>query len=139
VWVTYNDDASEDDVSALREEVEGDPYRLMSPNPEQDSPVVLTAWGRTLALDSADDGRVGEFLGAYTNGRQTPEKGAVCSASRPPVRCRARRPSPRRPDQRLPSRAPPPSSRGPAYSAGGRPARRRTTSMSSSGSNGLVR
>jgi hypothetical protein len=79
VWVTYNDDASEDDVSALREEVEGDPYRLMSPNPEQDSPIVLTAWGRTLALDSADDGRVGEFLGAYTNGRQTPEKGAVCS------------------------------------------------------------
>ena len=78
VWVTYNDDASEDDVAALEDEVRGDPYRLMSPLPEQESPIVLTAWGRTLAVDSADDERVGQFLQAYTNGPQTPERGAAC-------------------------------------------------------------
>ena len=81
VWVTYNDDAGEDDVSALAQEVEGDPYRLMSPLPDQDSPIVLTAWGRTLEVDSADDERVDQFLEAYTNGRQTPEKGAACVGS----------------------------------------------------------
>ena len=78
VWVTYNDDAGEDDVEALTQQVEGDPYRLMSPLPEQDSPIVLTAWGRTLEADSADDERVEQFLEAYTNGPQTPERGAAC-------------------------------------------------------------
>jgi len=78
VWVTYNDSASEDDIATLADEVRGDPYRLMSPLPEQESPIELTAWGRTLTVDSADDERVGQFLDAYTNGRQTPEKGAAC-------------------------------------------------------------
>ncbi len=81
VWATYNDDATEGDVETLTERVEGDPYRMLSPDPEQDSPVVLTAWGRTLELDSADDGRLGEFFDAYTNGRQTPEPGAACAGN----------------------------------------------------------
>lgn len=78
VWVTYNDSVSEDDVSALEDEVQGDPYRLLSPLSEQESPIVLTAWGRTLQVDSADDERVGQFLRAYTNGPQNPERGAAC-------------------------------------------------------------
>ena len=81
VWATYNDDASEADVEALTDEVEGDPYRMLSPDPEQDSPVVLTAWGRTLKVDSADDSRVDEFFDAYTNGPQTPEPGAACAGN----------------------------------------------------------
>jgi hypothetical protein len=78
VWVTYDDSVSEDDVSALEDEVRGDQYRLMSPLPEQESPIVLTAWGRTLELDRADDERVSQFMRAYTNGPQTPERGAAC-------------------------------------------------------------
>ena len=78
VWVTYNDAASADDVEALEELVDGDPYRMMSPLPEQESPLVLTAWGRTLQVDSADDERVDQFLDAYTSGPQTPERGAAC-------------------------------------------------------------
>jgi hypothetical protein len=78
VWVTYADSVGEDDVSTLEDEVRGDPYRLMSPLPEQESPIVLTAWGRTLEVDSADDERVSQFLRAYTNGPQTPERGAAC-------------------------------------------------------------
>ena len=35
VWVTYNDSVSEADIEQLRSQVEGDPYRLMSPVPEQ--------------------------------------------------------------------------------------------------------
>ena len=79
VWVTYNDEASESDVEALTREVENQQYRLMSPLPEQESPIVLTAWGRTLEVDSADDERVDQFLTAYTNGPQTLEKGAACT------------------------------------------------------------
>ena len=50
----------------------------MSPVPDQDSPIVLTAWGRTLKVDSASDERVQQFLTAYTNGPQSPERGAAC-------------------------------------------------------------
>jgi hypothetical protein len=78
VWVTYNEQASDEDVQALTEQVEGDPYRLLSPVPEQESPIQLTAWGRSLAVDSTDDERVEQFLEAYTNGPQTPEPGAAC-------------------------------------------------------------
>jgi hypothetical protein len=78
VWITYDDSVPEADVTALAAEVRGNPYRLMSPLPEQDSPIVLTAWGRTLEVDSADDERVDQFLRAYTNGPQTPERGAAC-------------------------------------------------------------
>jgi hypothetical protein len=78
VWITYDDSVPEDDVTALAAEVRGNPYRLMSPLPEQESPVVLTAWGRTLEVDSADDERVDQFLRGYTNGEQTPERGAAC-------------------------------------------------------------
>lgn len=78
VWVTYDDSVSEDDISTLTDQVEGDPYRLMSPLPEQENPIVLTAWGRTLEVDRADDERVSQFLRAYTNGPQTPERGAAC-------------------------------------------------------------
>lgn len=78
VWVTYNEEASDADVERLTGLVEGDPYRMLSPLPEQSSPINLSAWGRRLSVDSADDERVEQFLRAYTNGIQTPERGAAC-------------------------------------------------------------
>lgn len=77
-WVTYDESLSEADVAALAEQVEGDPYRILSPLPEQQSPVVLTSWGRTLEVDSVEDERIGDFLQGFTNGPATPERGAAC-------------------------------------------------------------
>ncbi|CAN5195788.1 hypothetical protein BH24ACT10_BH24ACT10_07560 [soil metagenome] len=78
VWITYNDELPDDQVEELASKVEGDPYGLMSPVLEQESPIVLTAWGRTLELDSADDGRIDDFIEGYASGPQTPERGAAC-------------------------------------------------------------
>ncbi|MDT0345378.1 DUF3105 domain-containing protein [Streptomyces litchfieldiae] len=78
VWVTYNDAATEADISALSDRVSATPYSLMSPLPSQESPVVLTAWGHQLALETADDPRVEQFFTAYVQGDQTPELGAAC-------------------------------------------------------------
>ncbi|RKN05383.1 DUF3105 domain-containing protein [Streptomyces radicis] len=79
VWVTYNDSASDADVEALTERVSSTPYSLMSPLAAQDSPIVLTAWGNQLALDTADDPRVDEFFTTFVQGEQTPEPGAACT------------------------------------------------------------
>ncbi|AIV33355.1 DUF3105 domain-containing protein [Streptomyces coelicoflavus] len=79
VWVTYNDKAGDKDVKTLKDRVAKTPYTLMSPYADQSSPIMLSAWGKQLSVDSADDPRVGKFLDKYVQGVQTPEPGAACT------------------------------------------------------------
>ncbi|MBK8901033.1 MAG: DUF3105 domain-containing protein [Anaerolineaceae bacterium] len=78
VWITYNPDLPADQVATLEDLARGENYMLVSPYPEQDSPVVLTVWDRQLAVDSADDARIEEFIDRYKQIRG-PEAGAGCS------------------------------------------------------------
>lgn len=96
LWVTYNDDLPDAEVEELASKMQGDQYRLMSPVPEQTSPINLSAWGRRLSVDSAGDERVDQFLEAYTNGRQAPEPGASCvgNATTGPLQAGAAVPAP---------------------------------------------
>ncbi|RMG98856.1 MAG: DUF3105 domain-containing protein [Chloroflexi bacterium] len=79
VWITYQPDLPEEDVAYLQDLVRGEPYLILSPYPNQRSPVVLTAWGVQLELESAQDGRVQEFIERYRQGPTTPERGGACS------------------------------------------------------------
>ncbi|WP_299531324.1 DUF3105 domain-containing protein [uncultured Streptomyces sp.] len=79
VWVTYNATASDADVSALASRVSSTPFTLMSPYPSQAGTITLTAWGKQLTVDGAEDERVDAFLSAYVQGPQTPEPGAPCT------------------------------------------------------------
>jgi hypothetical protein len=82
VWVTYNPTTlSAADLKKLTEKVEGNPYRLLSPYPGLKSAISLQAWGERVMVDSVDDKRVDRFLELFTNGPQTPEKGAECSGT----------------------------------------------------------
>lgn len=78
VWITYNDEASRNDIAKLTETVEKTPYSFLSPYKDQSSPVTLTAWGHQLKVQNASDARVGKFLDKYVQGEQTPEPGASC-------------------------------------------------------------
>jgi hypothetical protein len=77
-WITYSPDLPADQVEELTGLAEGNPYRLLSPLPGQESPIVASAWGRQLEVDSTDDDELERFLRVYTDGRQSPEKGAAC-------------------------------------------------------------
>jgi hypothetical protein len=79
VWIAYDPDLSVNDVKQLQETVRGETYTLLSPYPGLKSPVVLTAWGIQLELESASDGRIEAFIDQYQQGPQTPERGASCS------------------------------------------------------------
>ncbi|AWL88774.1 hypothetical protein AMK14_13030 [Streptomyces sp. TSRI0445] len=79
VWVTYNGSAAEADVAALAERVEKTPFTLMSPYAGQEGAITLSAWGKQITVDSADDRRVDQFLTQYVQGAQTPEPGAPCT------------------------------------------------------------
>lgn len=82
VWITYQPNLAADQVDKLKNKVEGNDYTMMSPYPGQDSPVILTAWGKQVKVPNADDSRVDAFLRAYVKGPQTPEPGAACNGAK---------------------------------------------------------
>jgi hypothetical protein len=84
VWITYLPSLPADHVSILRRTVQshyggGDRYVILSPHPGQASPVVATAWGNQLPLESATDPRLVAFIEHFREGPQDLERGAPCA------------------------------------------------------------
>ena len=79
VWITYSPDLPQDAVERLRDLAQSNDYVLVSPYPELNSPMVASAWGKQLNLESAEDPDLEQFIGAYSQGPQTPEPGASCT------------------------------------------------------------
>ncbi|MER5640703.1 DUF3105 domain-containing protein [Kitasatospora sp. NPDC002227] len=79
VWVTYNKKATPEDIKTLSDRVKKTTYSLMSPYPDEQGTITLSAWGTQLVVDKADDPRVAEFFTKYVQGPQTQEPGASCS------------------------------------------------------------
>ena len=81
VWLTYASDLSASQVAELQDLARGHDFVLMSPYPPQTDPVVLTAWGVQLVIDTLPDDRIAKFIAYYENGPQNPEPGAPCSGA----------------------------------------------------------
>jgi hypothetical protein len=79
VWVTYQPTLPQAQVDKLKTLARANSYMLLSPYEGIKTPVVATAWGKQLALPSADDPRLEVFLRTYLQGDQTPEPGAACT------------------------------------------------------------
>jgi hypothetical protein len=81
VWITYEPDLPQDQKDQLRQIVESQDCLLASPYPNLPTPVVASAWGKQLRLQSVDDPGLREFIQAYRKGPQTPEPGASCTGA----------------------------------------------------------
>jgi hypothetical protein len=83
VWIAYNpDQVSGDALETLKKKVDGQPYTVMSPYPNLDSPVSLQSWGHQLKVGAATDPRIDEFIQALRRNQYThPEVGASCDSS----------------------------------------------------------
>ncbi|MCB8925978.1 MAG: DUF3105 domain-containing protein [Ardenticatenaceae bacterium] len=79
VWITYQPDLADADVAELASITRSQTFLMLSPYEGQRSPVVLTAWGFQLEVDSADDGRIEDFIERYRLSPTTPELGGACS------------------------------------------------------------
>lgn len=79
VWVTYRPGLDPAQVAALTRLVQGSDHALLSPYQGLDSPVSAQAWGRRLSVTSGKDACLAKFIDTYSNGPQTPEKGATCA------------------------------------------------------------
>jgi len=79
VWITYRSDITPDALSQLKSLVDGNDRMMLSPYPDQASPISLQSWGYKLAVDSPSDSRVGTFINLLRyNPDTTPEYGATC-------------------------------------------------------------
>ncbi|MDQ6526520.1 DUF3105 domain-containing protein [Nocardioides sp. LHD-245] len=77
VWLTYRDD--EVDAAGVQRLADQLPVNgILSPYPDQEAPVVITVWGRQLALTGPDDPRIALFVAAYGAGDTAPEPFASC-------------------------------------------------------------
>ena len=81
VWIAYSPDLPQDQRDSIRQMVEGQTCVLASPYEDLPSPVVASAWGKQLSLESADDPELERFIRAYRQGSETPEPGAACTGS----------------------------------------------------------
>lgn len=77
IWLTYQPDIDEGDLDVLRS-LADQPDMLLSPYPDQESPIVATAWGRQIVMDEADESAINDFIREYMNDPQGPEPGGVC-------------------------------------------------------------
>jgi uncharacterized protein DUF3105 len=79
VWIAYSPDLPDAEKQALQERVDSEDYLIATEYPGMDSPLVLSAWNRQLALDSMDDPRFEQFIDTYRLGPTSPEPGASCT------------------------------------------------------------
>ncbi|MGB5952079.1 MAG: DUF3105 domain-containing protein [Ornithinimicrobium sp.] len=78
VWLTYHPDIPDAQRERLVELADQE-FMMLSPNETQTDPVVATAWGRQLGVESAQDERLELFVTEYKQGPQSPEPGAACT------------------------------------------------------------
>jgi putative peptide zinc metalloprotease protein len=79
VWITYRSDLPPSGRETLRRLARSQIHVLVSPYPNLSAPVVASAWGHQLRLDSPDDPRLAQFLKAFRLGPQAPERGGPCT------------------------------------------------------------
>ena len=81
VWITYSPDLAQGDKDRISGLVEGQDCVMASPYPDMpaDAPIVASAWGKQLAIESADDPALEDFVRSFRQGPQTPEPGAACT------------------------------------------------------------
>lgn len=79
MWITYRPGLPASDLAALLDDVSGEPYALVSPYPGLPSPIVASAWGVQLKLNSASDPRLKTFVDTYKSGSKAPEPGGECT------------------------------------------------------------
>lgn len=66
IWISYRDKSDKDTVKALEDLAEKyDSHLIVTYRPENDSSIVVAAWGRLLKLDEVDKGQIVNFIARY--------------------------------------------------------------------------
>lgn len=80
VWITFDPDLAAADVAVLAQFAETGSEVLVSPFTGLPTPIVASAWGKQLLLESVTDPRLAQFVAFFDDGPQTPELGTPCAS-----------------------------------------------------------
>lgn len=72
VWLAYNPDLPQAEIDALYDWAIGERDLIVAPYPGLPAPIVVTAWGAQLSVDSAADARLVPFFVQYKNAPSAP-------------------------------------------------------------------
>lgn len=80
VWITYDPAVVHAaGIAKLEKLASGMDFTLLSPYPNQGTPISLQSWGHQLRVDSPTDQRIKKFIDGFRlNAQFTPELGASC-------------------------------------------------------------
>ena len=78
VWITYRPDVGQGAIDTLAGVARTRSKAILSPVPDQASPIMATAWGWQLELTNADDIRLRQFILSFEGASSVPEPGARC-------------------------------------------------------------
>lgn len=83
VWITHRPNLPREQINTLRDLARGEAYVLVSPwrDGSLPAPIVASAWGVQLKVDTAIDPALEEFVDDYAGGGNAPEPGASCSGA----------------------------------------------------------
>ena len=81
VWITYLPNTSQADRDVLKALAATGDHILVSEYPGLPAPIVATAWGKQLYLQSVQDPELQQFVDFFQDGPQTPEPGVTCRNS----------------------------------------------------------
>lgn len=84
VWITYLPSLSSAELDRLRALVKAsyhgpDRYVILSPYPGQSAPIIASAWGNQLTLQTSTDPRLQSFINYFRQGPQDLERAGRCS------------------------------------------------------------
>ncbi|MCE9621375.1 MAG: DUF3105 domain-containing protein [Actinomycetia bacterium] len=79
VWITFDPVLAAPDVAVLAQFAENGNEVLVSPFTGLPSPIVASAWGKQLLIESVTDPRLAEFVTYFDDGPQTPETNTPCA------------------------------------------------------------
>lgn len=68
IWISYKDPGDQELIGKLKDIV--DDYALkviLTPRPQNDSRITVSAWGRLLELSEFDEKQIRDFIGAFIN------------------------------------------------------------------------
>jgi len=82
VWIAYRPGLPDGQIDQVRQLAERQNYVLASPYPGIPTPVVVSAWGRQLRLEGADNPGLDQFVRAFRLGSQAPERGGPCTGGK---------------------------------------------------------
>ena len=79
VWVTYDPDLVTGDALETLQQSVPSTYSVLSPMPDLQAPVIISAWANQVELDGVNDPRLQAFVDKFWQGGDAPEAGAPCT------------------------------------------------------------